>query len=107
MSTRLRKPSKIKRLGFALVLVGFQVYLGYSALSGQYGLDGRRQLNEEIVRLEAEHSRLQAEIGSYTSRMALFDPEKLDPDMLSEKALALLSMAHAEDRIVREAYQVN
>ena len=107
MPTRLRKPSRLKQLGVTLLLIGFQAYLGYNAISGQYGIEGRRQLVDQISELKAESARLQAEIDSYHHRIALFDPERLDPDILSERALALLSMAHTDDRIAVDLMDIN
>lgn len=100
MPTRLKRPSIVKQLSVTLLLAGFQAYLGYNAISGQYGMEGRRQLMEDIADLKAESARLQAEIDSYNHRISLFDPERLDPDILTERALSLLSMAHKDDRIV-------
>lgn len=100
MPTRLRRPSIVKQLGITALLVGFQAYLGYSAISGQYGIVSRQVMLEDMATLKAEKARLQAEIDEYRSRTALFDPAKLDPDILSERAMELLSMVHENDRIV-------
>lgn len=100
MTTRLKRPSKLKQLAITLLLLGFQGYLGYSAISGQYGIEGRKEMQIEIVALNADHARLDVEIQSLKQRIDLFNPERLDPDILSERALGLLSMAHAEDRIL-------
>jgi len=100
MPTRLRRPSKTKKLAITMVLVCFQAYLGYSVVSGQYGIISHEQLKMDISALEAESVKLQAEIDSYNMKISLFDPKRLDPDILSERARALLSMAHKDDRIV-------
>jgi cell division protein FtsB len=100
MLTRLRRPSIVKQLGLTLLLVVFQIYLGHSALSGQYGVEGRWRMQGEISDLKVESARIQAEIDSYKHRIALFDSKKLDPDILTERARALLSMSHKDDRIV-------
>lgn len=100
MLTRLKRPSILKQLSVTLVLLGFQVYLGYSAVSGQYGIEGRNLMTGEIAVLKADNVRLQAEIDAYNHRIALFDSDRLDPDILTERARALLSMIHKDDRIV-------
>lgn len=100
MTTRLKRPSKLKQLSITALLIAFQVYLGYSAISGQYGIEGRKEMQIEIVTLKADQARLDVEIQSLRKRIDLFDPERLDPDILTERALGLLSMAHAEDRLV-------
>jgi len=100
MPTRLKRPSIIKQLIYTLMLSGFLAYMGYSVVSGQYGVESQRVLKNEIVKLEAKNTRLQEEINNYKSKIALFDPNKLDPDILSERARELLSMVHEDDRII-------
>lgn len=100
MSTRLKRPSLIKQLSLTTVLAGLLVYLGYNAISGQYGIEGRRDIKADMVALNAKSARLQAEIDAYNQRIALFDPERLDPDILSERAAELLGMVHEDDRVV-------
>ncbi|UJQ94983.1 FtsB family cell division protein [Mariluticola halotolerans] len=100
MPTRLKKPSIVKQLGITVLLVSFQAYLGYSAISGQYGIESRNQMHADIIGLKAHSARLQAEMDSYTHRISLFDSENLDPDILTERALALLSMVNTNDRVV-------
>jgi len=100
MLTRLKRPSILKQLGATIVLVSFQAYLGYSAISGQYGIESRHEMHGQIIEMKADSARLQAEIDAFTHRIALFDSEKLDPDILTERALALLSMASEKDRVV-------
>ncbi len=101
MSTRLKRPSIAKQLGVTAVLASLLVYLGFNAISGQYGIEGRRELQREMVALNAQSARLQAEIEAYQQRIALYDPDRLDPDILSEKALALLTMVHKDDRLIK------
>ncbi|CDP54187.1 hypothetical protein [Devosia sp. DBB001] len=81
-------------------MVGFQGYLGYSALNGQFGTLSQEQMKADIEELKAESSVLQAEIDSYRHRASLFDASRLDPDILTEQARALLSMARPEDIVV-------
>ncbi len=107
MPTRLRRPSIVKQLGITALLVGFQAYLGYSAISGQYGIVSRQALQEDIADLETDTARLQAEIDEYRSRTALFDPKKLDPDILTERAMEVLAMVHEDDRVIIPAGHEN
>lgn len=100
MPTRLKRPSILKQLAVTIVLVGFQVYLGYSVISGQYGLESRKELRTDIAELRVDRAKLQAEIDAYKHRIALFNPDRMDPDILTELARTLLPMAHKDDRIV-------
>jgi cell division protein FtsB len=100
MSTRLKRPSFWRHLLFAASLIAFQGYLGYSVVSGQFGIEGQEQLRIEIGELKAKSFSLQAEIDSVRHRTSLFTPQKLDPDIVSERARALLSVSQADDRII-------
>jgi len=100
MSTRLRRPSLWRQLSVTAMLLAFQGYLGYSAISGNFGIEGRKQLNADIADLKVTSGGLQAEIDSYRHKVALFDPHKLDPDILTEKARAMLSKAQIGDMVV-------
>jgi cell division protein FtsB len=100
MPTRLKRPSVLRALAITTVLVGFQVYLGYSALKGQFGTESNARMLVEIEELEARSSVIQAEIDAYRHRVQLFDSASLDPDILTERARALLNMAQADDVIV-------
>jgi cell division protein FtsB len=97
MPTRLKKPSILKQLAVTAVLSAFLAYLGTNAVSGQFGLVGQDEMRREVTALEAHRATLQAEIDALRHRMTLLDPAALDPDLLTERAHALLSMAHPED----------
>jgi cell division protein FtsB len=100
MSTRLKRPAIWRPLGMTVVLIAFQAYLGYSAINGQFGTQSQKRMLADIEDLKAQSSVLQAEIDSYRHRSSLFDPARLDPDILTEQARSLLSMAHPDDIVV-------
>jgi cell division protein FtsB len=100
MATRLKKPSVLKQLALSVLLTGFLAYLGANTVGGQYGLVGREGMRNDITELEAQSAVLQAEIDAITHRLSLLDSAALDPDLLTERAHALLSMAHPEDIVL-------
>ncbi len=100
MSTRLRRPSIWRQLAVTAALLAFQGYLGYSALAGNFGIEGRRVMLGQIEELKVQSGALGAEIGGYRHRVDLFDPKALDPDLLTERARALLSMAQIGDMVI-------
>jgi cell division protein FtsB len=100
MSTRLKRPSFWRQLLLTGALVALQAYLGYNVLSGQFGIESQRRMTAEIGELKARSAALKAEIDAYRHRTALFTPQRLDPDIVTERARALLSMAQADDIIV-------
>ena len=100
MPTRLKRNPFWRPLGLTLVLLGFQGYLGYSALTGQFGIESREQILLDVDQLKARSSALQAEIDDYRHRATLMDTRRLDPDIVTERARAMLNMAHASDILI-------
>lgn len=100
MPTRLKRPPFWRPLALTVTLLGFQAYLGYSAISGQFGIAGRDEILADIEVLEDRSAALQAEIDSYRHRVSLMNPRHLDPDIVIERARALLNMAHPDDILV-------
>ena len=100
MSTRLKRKAIWRPLALTAALLGFQGYLGFSAIGGQFGWENRAQILLDIDQLKARSSALQAEIDVYRHRSTLMDTRRLDPDIVTERARAMLNMAHADDIIV-------
>lgn len=100
MPTRLKRPAFWRHVALALGLVAFQGYLGYSVVTGQFGIESQDVLEVEIGELGAKSGALQAEIDSYRHRIDLFQTTRMDPDLVSERARALLSMAQPDDIVV-------
>ncbi|MBJ6986234.1 MULTISPECIES: septum formation initiator family protein [unclassified Devosia] len=100
MPTRLKRPPFWRHLALTAALLGVQGYLGYSAISGQFGIENRAQIIEDIQVLEDKSSALQAEIDAFKHRVQLMNPKHLDPDLITERARALLNMAHTDDILV-------
>ena len=100
MPTRLKRPAIWRPLALTVALLGFQGYLGFSAIGGQFGIENRTQILLDIDQLKARSAALQAEIDAYRHRATLMDTRRLDPDIVTERARALLNMAHADDVIV-------
>lgn len=100
MSTRLKRPSFWRHLALTAVLIAFQAYLGYNVVSGQFGVESQKVMLGQIEELKARSGALAAEIDATNHRVQLFNSSKLDPDILTERARALLSMSQADDIIV-------
>jgi cell division protein FtsB len=100
MPTRLKRPPFWRPLALTVTLLGFQAYLGYSAISGQFGIASREEILADIEILKDRSSALQVEIDAYRHRASLLNPRHLDPDIVVERARAMLNMAHADDVLV-------
>jgi cell division protein FtsB len=100
MSTRLKRPAFWRHILIAAGLVAFQTYLGYSVVTGRFGIESREVLEGQLDELGAQSGALQAEIDAYRHKIELFQSSRLDPDLVSERARALLSMAQPDDIVV-------
>lgn len=100
MPTRIKRPSILARLAVTVALVGFQAYLGYHFFSGTFGTESQQEMLAEMEILKARQASLAAEIESYRHRIALFNPNRMDPDILTERARALLGMVRPDEIIV-------
>lgn len=100
MPTRVKRPSILLKLSITAGLFAFQGYLGYHVFTGAFGIESQREMTEQIRILEARQAALHVEIGAYEHRIALFNPRKLDPDILTERARALLGVVHPDDILI-------
>ena len=100
MSTRLKRPTIWRSLLITTLLIAFMGYLGFNVIGGQFGIESQKQMRVDIETLKAQSATLQAEIDSYRHRTSLFDAAKLDPEILTERARALLQMAQPDDLVV-------
>jgi cell division protein FtsB len=97
MVTRRRLRSFLTALGLyigAALLIG---YFGVNAYTGNHGLKARHDLDQQIAQLSVELSALKAERATWERRVSLLKSESLDPDMLDERARALLDYVDPRD----------
>ena len=72
-------------------------YFGVNAFSGNLGLRARQDLVQQLAELTGELDRLKSERHQWERRVALLRPDSLDPDMLDERARALLNYSDPAD----------
>jgi cell division protein FtsB len=90
MVTRRRLRTILTTLGLyvgAALLIG---YFGVNAYTGTHGIRARQGLDAQLARLERERDDLRQERQRWERRVALLKPQSIDPDMLDERARALL-----------------
>ena|SRR5437764_11206162 len=80
----------------AAMLIG---YFGVNAYTGKYGLNAQQELDQEIIALTNELARLRDERGKAEQRLSLLRSDRLDPDMLDERARVQLGYAEPRDLI--------
>jgi len=97
MVTHRRRRAVLTALGlyaFAALYIG---YFAVNAFTGAHGLRAQQDLDKRLVHMQAELKHLKAERIQWQRRVALLQSNQIDPDMLSERARALLGYVDPRD----------
>ena len=84
----------------AIILAGLGLYLGYHFVQGEHGVLAWRLTAQQIDFNSRELNRLSNERRQLEHRVRLLRSENLDPDLLEERARAVLNYGLQEDRIL-------
>ena len=99
MVTRSRLKSVLTGLALYAMAAGLIGYFWVNAYTGRYGLDARQELDQEIISLTAELVRLKHERADSEHRVSLLRSDRVDPDMLDERARYQLDYVNPHDLI--------
>jgi cell division protein FtsB len=97
MVSHRRRRTILTVLGLYLFAALFIGYFGLNAFTGNHGLRAQKDLDQQLAAMQAELRQLKAERGLWERRVALLRSDKLDPDMLDERARALLGYVDPRD----------
>ncbi len=97
MVTRRRLRSILTALGLYAGVAALIGYFGINAYTGNHGLRAKKDLDQQIAELTTEHDQLVAERKRWEHRVALLKADSIDPDMLDERARALLNYVDPND----------
>ena len=100
MVTRRRLRSFLTALclyAMAGLLIG---YFGINAFTGNRGLRARQDIDRQIAELNAEIARTRAEREVWDRRVSLLRSDRIDPDLLDERARAVLNYAHPHEAVM-------
>lgn len=92
-----RRRSILTALGlytFAALFIG---YFAVNAFTGNRGLRAQQDLDQQISAMKDELAQLKAERALWERRVSLLRSDRIDPDMLDERARALLGYADPRD----------
>ena len=102
MVSRNRLKSVLTGLALYMMAAAIVGYFGVNAYTGKYGLNARQELDQEIVALTSELEWLKQERAEGERRVSLLRSDRVDPDMLDERARYQLDYANPRD-LVRTA----
>ena len=99
MVSRSRLKSLLTGLALYTMAAAIVGYFGVNAYTGKYGLNARQELDQEIIALTSELARLKRERAEGEQRVSLLRSDRVDPDMLDERARYQLDYANPRDLV--------
>jgi len=83
-----------------MLMVSVAAYFGYHAVEGDRGLIAWWQVTQRLKHAHATYDRVHAEREALAHRVALLGSEKLDLDLLDERAHAMLDLARPDEVVI-------
>ena len=99
MVTRQRLKSFLTGLALYTMAAAMIGYFGVNAYTGRYGLNAQVELDQEIISLTSELERLKQERVEGERRVSLLRSDRVDPDMLDERARFQLDYVNPHDLV--------
>ena len=97
MVSHRRRRTILTALGLYIFAALFIGYFGVNAFTGNHGLRAQADLEQQLAAMQQELNGLKAERNDWERRVSLLRPDRIDPDMLDERARALLGLADPRD----------
>jgi cell division protein FtsB len=97
MVIRPRIRAFLAALGLYVLAALFIGYFGINAYTGNHGIVAKQNLDQRIADLMRELDATRAERERWEHRVALLKADRIDPDMLDERARQLLDFADPRD----------
>jgi cell division protein FtsB len=99
MVSRSRLKAFLTGLALYTIAAAMVGYFGVNAYTGKYGLNARQELDQEIVVMTSELARLKRERAEAEQRVSLLRSNRVDPDMLDERARYQLDYVNPNDLV--------
>jgi cell division protein FtsB len=97
MVSHRRRHAILTAIGLYIFAGLFIGYFAVNAFSGNNGLRAQADLDQQLATLKQELAQLKTERSLLERRVALLRSDRIDPDMLDERARALLGFADPRD----------
>jgi cell division protein FtsB len=79
---------------FAALFIG---YFAANAFTGNHGLRAQQDLEQQLTAMKGELAQLKAERALWERRVSLLRADRIDPDMLDERARSLVGYVDRRD----------
>jgi cell division protein FtsB len=100
MVTRHRLRSFLHALALYVIATLLIGYFAVNAYTGEHGLIAKQDLDQEIGQLTRQLEAVKAERAIWERRVSLLKSDNIDPDLLDERARALLDYAAPHDLVL-------
>lgn len=97
MVTHRRRRTILTVLGLYAFAALFISYFGVNAFTGAHGLRAQADLDHELAVMQKKLTSLRATRAEWERRVSLLRANRIDPDMLDERARALLGYVDPRD----------
>jgi cell division protein FtsB len=97
MVIRPRIRSFLAALSLYVLAAAFIGYFGVNAYTGNHGIRAKQTLDQRIANLTQEFDATRAERERWEHRVSLLRSDRIDPDILDERARQLLDLADPRD----------
>jgi len=79
---------------FAALFIG---YFAANAFTGNHGLRAQQDLEQQLTAMKGELAQIKAERALWERRVSLLRGDRIDPDMLDERARSLIGYVDRRD----------
>ena len=93
MVSHRRRRAILTALGLYVFAALFIGYFAVNAFTGNHGLRAQADLDQQLTVMQQELHALKAERNGWERRVSLLRSDRIDPDMLDERARALLGLS--------------
>ena len=100
MVSHRRRRAILTALGLYLFAALFIGYFAVNAVTGRHGLRAQQDLDVQMASMQKELGELKAERAGLERRVALLRSDRIDPDMLEERARVLIGYVDPRDLVL-------
>jgi cell division protein FtsB len=100
MVSHRRRRAILTAIGLYLFAALFIGYFAVNAFTGRHGLRAQQDLDQQIASMQRELAEVKAERAGLERRVALLRSDRIDPDMLDERARALIGYVDPRDLVL-------
>jgi cell division protein FtsB len=91
---------RLKAATVPFLLLSVAVFFGWNATQGNHGLVAYAQRQAMLAQVQSDNAAARGERDGWLRRIAGLQASHLDPDMLDERARAMLNYADPRDVVV-------